>query len=100
MFVVPFFTKKMPARMSVPPGATIRATLQMLRAQGPAHLVTTVPVGPREVHDVLRGDADVVICLEEQEPFEAVGLSYDDFRQVSDETVERILQAVWAGASA
>ena len=80
-------------------GATMRAALQVLRAQGPAHLVAAMPIGPREARDML-GDADDVVCLEEQDPFEAVGLAYDDFRQVTDEAVERVLQAAWAGASA
>ena len=81
-------------------GATVRAALHMVRAQGPARLVAAVPVGPREAHDVLHGDADDVVCLSAQEPFEAVGLAYDDFRQVPDETVERILRAFWADARA
>jgi putative phosphoribosyl transferase len=81
-------------------GATFRATLQAVRTQGPAHLVAAVPVGPREAGDILQSDADVVVCLHTQEPFEAVGYSYDDFRAVTDETVATILQSFRAGEAA
>jgi putative phosphoribosyl transferase len=79
-------------------GATLRATLQAIRAQGPVRLVAAVPIGPREAREVLQGAADDVVCLYVQEPFEAVGLAYDDFRAVTDETVERVLQEFQAGA--
>jgi putative phosphoribosyl transferase len=80
-------------------GATLRATLQAVRAQGPARLVAAVPVGPHNAHEVLQGDAEDVVCLYEQEPFEAVGVSYEDFGQVTDETVERILRKFQVGAT-
>lgn len=77
-------------------GATFRATLQAVRAQGPALLVAAVPVGPRETAEILQADADVVVCLHVQEPFEAVGYSYDDFQAVPDETIDSILQSFQA----
>lgn len=74
-------------------GATFRATLQAVRAQGPARLVAAAPVGPREISELLQTDADVVVCLATQEPFEAVGFSYDDFHAVPDDTVAAILRS-------
>jgi predicted phosphoribosyltransferase len=74
-------------------GATFRATLQAVRAQLPAHLVAAAPVGPRDAGETLQGDADVVVCLYTQEPFEAVGYSYDDFQAVTDEAVAAILSS-------
>jgi predicted phosphoribosyltransferase len=59
-----------------------------------------VPIGPSDTCDILRGDADDVVCLYAQEPFEAVGLAYDDFRAVTDETVERLLREYPARAGA
>lgn len=79
-------------------GATLRATLHAVRALWPARLVAAVPVGPREAHDVLQGDADEVVCLVVQEPFEAVGFAYDDYRAVTDETVAGILRTFPADA--
>lgn len=80
-------------------GATLRATLHAVRAQGPARLVAAVPIGPRDAHEVLQGDADDVVCLFAPEPFEAVGLCYDDYRAVTDETVEYILREFQASTS-
>ena len=39
----------------------------------------------------LRHEADDIICLRTPEPFDAVGLWYDDFTQTSDEEVHRLL---------
>jgi putative phosphoribosyl transferase len=73
-------------------GATLRATLQVVRAQGAARLVAAVPVGPAEFHEVLQDDADEVICSFAPDSFESVSFYYDDFREVSDEDVQEILQ--------
>jgi putative phosphoribosyl transferase len=81
-------------------GATMRATLHAIGQQGPAHLVAAVPVGSQHACAALRDEADEVICLSAPEPFWAVGLYYDDFRTVTDETVQRILQEFHAEASA
>ena len=35
----------------------------------------------------MREEADHVVCLEDYEPFGAIGLYYSDFRQVSDREV-------------
>ncbi|HEU0114603.1 MAG TPA: phosphoribosyltransferase family protein, partial [Thermomicrobiales bacterium] len=50
-------------------GATLRATLRAVRAQGPGRLVAAVPVGPRETFEELQGAADEVVCLAMPEPF-------------------------------
>lgn len=72
-------------------GATMRAALRAVRAQGPARLVAAVPVGSTDAQEELLGDADEVICLVMPEQFEAVSFYYDDFREVSDEDVQEIL---------
>jgi putative phosphoribosyl transferase len=79
-------------------GATMRAAVHAVRKQRPARLVVAVPVGSAHARDVLQHEADDVICLAAPEPFWAVGLYYDDFQPVTDETVQRILQAVPTGA--
>jgi putative phosphoribosyl transferase len=50
-----------------------------------------VPVGASDTCERLRLVADRVVCLETPDPFDAVGLWYDDFVQVSDEEVARLL---------
>lgn len=68
-------------------GATARAALQLLRKQAPAALILAVPVAPPETLAALEEDADRVICLETPRAFQAVGLHYRDFTQVSDSAV-------------
>jgi putative phosphoribosyl transferase len=68
-------------------GATIRAALRATRMRNPKTLVLAVPVAPTSTLETLRGDADVIVCLEDYEPFGAIGLFYGDFRQVHDEEV-------------
>jgi putative phosphoribosyl transferase len=80
-------------------GATMRAALRAVRAQGPSRLVAAVPVGPRDARQMLGSDADEVVCLRVPHPFEAVGLHYDDFQAVAGETVERILHEFHAAAN-
>jgi putative phosphoribosyl transferase len=72
-------------------GATMRAALQATRARAPAKLVLAVPVGPPDTIADLRGEADEVICLEEHFFFGAIGMHYDDFRQVTDDEVVEFL---------
>jgi putative phosphoribosyl transferase len=72
-------------------GATTRAALRSVRALGPAKLVLAVPVAPSDTLVALADEADDIVCLEEHEPFGAIGAYYDDFAQVSDEEVKAIL---------
>lgn len=72
-------------------GATIRAALRATRMRNPKKLVLAVPVGPTSTLAEVRSEADEVVCLEDYEPFGAIGLFYGDFRQVSDEEVIAML---------
>ncbi len=74
-------------------GATTRAALQAVRAREPAALILAVPVAPTDVLRRLSGEADEIICLEDHEDFGAIGYFYDDFGQVGDEEVIRLLAA-------
>lgn len=66
-------------------GATIRACLRMVRAQGADAVVLAVPVGPPNSLDELREEADEVVVVEVPEWFGAVGQFYRSFEQVTDE---------------
>jgi putative phosphoribosyl transferase len=74
-------------------GATARAALAAVRAQGPARLVFAAPVCARDSAAGLRSLADAVLCVLVPDELYAVGLWYDDFTQVPDEEVERRLPA-------
>ena len=73
-------------------GATTRAALRATRMRKPKRLVLAVPVAPTESLSELRHDADDVVCLEDHEPFGAIGVYYADFSQVPDEEVIEILK--------
>jgi putative phosphoribosyl transferase len=77
-------------------GTTMRAVINALRRKKPKSLVLAVPVAPRETVEALRGQADDIICLESPDPFVAVGVHYDDFRQVSDAEVIELIEGTRA----
>jgi len=66
-------------------GATVRATLAMLREAGVDRIVLAVPVGPPDTVRELSEMADEVVCLETPSQFGGVGQFYERFDQVTDE---------------
>jgi putative phosphoribosyl transferase len=72
-------------------GSTMLAAVQALRSQAPARIVVAVPTAPPQTCSVLEQVADEVVCLRQPYPFYAVGLSYEDFSEVDDEEVRRLL---------
>ena len=81
-------------------GATIRAALRATRMRNPKKLVLAVPVAPTSEIAELHNEADDVICLEDYEPFGAIGAYYADFHQVSDGAVIDILERFPLGKAA
>jgi putative phosphoribosyl transferase len=80
-------------------GATTRAALRAVRKQEPSRLVLAVPVAPTSTLQELRDEADEIVCLEDYEPFGAVGAYYADFGQTSDEEVAALLARSPTGPS-
>ncbi|HAQ88308.1 MAG TPA: phosphoribosyltransferase, partial [Pseudomonas sp.] len=70
---------------------TVRAALKGLKQSKPSRVVLAVPVGPRDVIEMLRADVDELICLAMPEPFIGVGCHYRNFEQTSDEQVVDLL---------
>ena len=75
-------------------GSTMEAAVAALRQHGPARIVVAVPVGAPETCDRLARLADEVVCVEMPERFNAVGLWYERFDQVSDEEVIDLLRRI------
>jgi len=73
-------------------GFTMRAAAQALRQQNPQKIIIAVPVGSRQACEALKDWADELVCLERPDPFEAVGLWYEDFSQTSDAEVKKLLE--------
>ncbi len=72
-------------------GATYLASIAALRAAGTAKIVAALPVAPLETAQKIQSQVDDCVILETPEPFEAVGLHYRRFDQVSD---AEVLQAL------
>ena len=81
-------------------GATMRAAIAALRLQKPARIIVAVPVAPPDTVDVLRSEADEVVCLAAPEPFRAIGCWYVAFPQLSDQEVRARLARSWAARPA
>lgn len=72
-------------------GRTARAAAQVLRARGAGRVVLAVPVAAPLALPSLEKVYDEVLVLHAPESFMAVGSWYEDFAEVTDEDVERIL---------
>jgi putative phosphoribosyl transferase len=78
-------------------GGTVRAALKGLSRARPARLILAVPVAPADTIVDLKTEADEIVCLLTPEPFYAVGVHYDDFRQTSDREVTTLLDEAQRG---
>jgi predicted phosphoribosyltransferase len=72
-------------------GSTMQAAVTALRRLEPARIVVAAPVGVRETCERMRRFADEVVCLTTPEPFQAVGLWYEEFTQTTDDEAKRLL---------
>jgi predicted phosphoribosyltransferase len=72
-------------------GSTMRAAVLAIRRRLPSQIVVAAPVGARETCRTMNEVADEVICARMPEPFNAVGLWYQNFDQTSDDEVRRLL---------
>lgn len=73
-------------------GATMTAALHSVREHQPARLICAVPVASPEALARIRPLADEVVCLLVPDDFQAVGQFYDEFPQIEDDEVVRLLQ--------
>ena len=69
----------------------MHAAVLALRQLGPARIIVAAPVAARDTCERLRSIADEVVCVSTPEPFDAVGLWYDEFAQTTDDEVRRLL---------
>ncbi len=74
-------------------GSTLEASLRLVSNGGASRVIAAIPVGPPETIERLAGIVDAVVCPVRPRMFYAVGAWYEDFTQVSDETVTRLLAA-------
>jgi erythromycin esterase-like protein/predicted phosphoribosyltransferase len=74
-------------------GASMRAAVQALRQLRPARIAVAVPAAPLSTCQELDALVDEVVCATTPSPFFAVGQSYWDFTQTTDEEVRDLLRA-------
>lgn len=73
-------------------GSTMRAAVTALRRKQPKKIVVAVPVGARATCESFNDEVDTIaVCAITPEPFQAVGLWYQDFSQTTDEEVRDLL---------
>lgn len=73
-------------------GATVEAAIKYLRKKNVAKIVLAIPVIPRDAINKFRDLVDELVFLETPEDFHAVGQFYQNFPQVTDEEVIKLLQ--------
>jgi putative phosphoribosyl transferase len=73
-------------------GSTARAACEVARARGAQRVVLAVPVASAGAIAELRGDVDEMVWVESPRHLWAVGQSYRDFSQTSDEEVVELLR--------
>lgn len=74
-------------------GATMQVALKSVRHRAPKEIVLAVPVASKSALEILRSEADRIVCLATPEPFGSVGSFYRDFAQLEDEDVVALLSA-------
>lgn len=74
------------------------AAIHDVRPHGPLKTVVATAVASMEAAKIVGREADEAAILTVQENFGAVGEFFQDFRQVGDEEVIRILNQPQAGA--
>ncbi|HUL16159.1 MAG TPA: phosphoribosyltransferase family protein [Terriglobales bacterium] len=72
-------------------GYTIRAAAEAARRMGAARVVVATGAAPVSTCERLQSEVDEVVSLITAQDFRAVGNYFEDFSQVSDEEVKRLL---------
>ncbi|MEU3013840.1 erythromycin esterase family protein [Nocardia asteroides] len=78
-------------------GASMFAAVEAIRAQEPRRIVVAVPAAPESTCRELGAMVDEVVCATIPSPFHAVGASYWDFTQVTDDQVQTLMSTPTVG---
>jgi len=76
-------------------GNSMRAAIRSVRRRGPREVVVAVPVASHESVEEISREGTRVVCPLRPRPFFAVGEFYDDFEQVEESEVRRLLEEAW-----
>lgn len=73
-------------------GATIKVAIAVLKKEKISRLVVAVPVASPDAEESIKKIVDEWVCLETPHDLRAIGYYYEDFDQVSDEEVIKIMK--------
>lgn len=73
-------------------GKTLEATIKLIKKEQPCKIVVAVPVAPPSTGERFSQLADDFVCLMLPSGFQAVGQFYEEFGQVSDDEVIKLMQ--------
>lgn len=74
-------------------GATVFASLKLLRKKMPYELIVATPVAPLDTVKKLKKSCDEVVVLQTPSPFFSIGEFYKEFPQVQDEEMLELLRS-------
>lgn len=77
-------------------GNTMRTAIMALRQAGPERIVVATPVGSQKTCDLLRGEADEVVCPLVPEQLHSVDRWYRDYSPIMDRDIRELLEQVEA----
>lgn len=80
-------------------GSSMLAAVQALRESEPAEIVVAVPAAPESTCREFAGIVEDMVCASMPTPFLAVGESFWDFTQVTDEEVRELLSKPTTGTA-
>ena len=75
-------------------GLTMRVAIKELKHRHPKKIVVATPVVPKDTAEILRKEADELVALEEPREFYAIGDWYENFPQITDDEVTRIMEKI------
>lgn len=76
-------------------GYSMRVAIAVARDLDPKKIIVAVPVAPKNTLNTIASLVDETICLSTPEQFTAVGKWYEDFDQVTDDEVRRLMKTSW-----
>ncbi len=77
-------------------GATMTAAIKALEERGVLKIIVSVPAGPGDNFKEIRKRVDDIVCVDEDLILFSVGEYYDEFPEITDEEVVKILLATRA----
>jgi len=73
-------------------GSTIFAAIEMIKKQRPGKIIVATPVISFDIYEKMRSKVDEIVVVSIPEDLSAVSDYYEDFREVTDKKMNRLLK--------